>query len=141
MSFGTYTNFIEPTQIPTNIFWMLMGIPINYLLKQLWQKHPIKLNRKTILKSYQIMKLIGRIFHFMFVAYFQSFVNKLHIKKFDEWCSKTGINDLIRGFLIFREIEPKAAEGMIIIIGKFMDQYQVNKITGLIKVPDLSGID
>ncbi|MGY5150357.1 MAG: hypothetical protein ACW9W3_09865 [Candidatus Nitrosopumilus sp. bin_68KS] len=141
MSLGSYTNFIEPTQIPSNIIWMLLGIPVNYILKRLWERHPIKFNRATIKKLFQMMNLFGRIFHFMGIMYFNSFMNKLHIKRFDKWCSKQGIADLFKGFLIFRKIEPEAADTMLRIIKRFEEQYRVNKITGLNTKPDLSDIE
>jgi len=139
MSLPPYINFIEPTQIPTNLFWLLMGIPVNYLLKQLWQRHPI--NRQTILKTFLGMKLGWRILSFLGVTEVQSIMNKLHIQKFDAWFDNASINHLIEGFLIFKKLEPKAAMGMLLIIKKYTEQYRINKITGLDKSPDLTKFD
>jgi len=139
MSLGSYTNFIDFTTIPTSVFWMLLGIPVNYLLKQLWQRHPI--NRQTISNTFLGMKLLGRILSFVVVIEVQIVMNKLRIKKFDSKFDNVAINHLMEGFLVFKELEPKAAMGMLLIIKKYEEQYRVNKITGLNKSPDLTKFD
>jgi|APSaa5957512535_1039671.scaffolds.fasta_scaffold09476_12 hypothetical protein len=141
MSLGQYTNFIEPAQIPMNIFWMLLGIPVNYALKQLWQKHPVRITRHDIWKSYNMTKIFLRMIHFISVLYFLAFTHKLHIKKFEDKCGEMALNDLLQGFLIFQKIEPEKAHGIAMAFKKFTEQLQVNKITGLTKKPDLSDLE
>lgn len=141
MSLGQYSNFIDPTQIPQNVAWMVISWGIHFGLKKLLHKHPVKFNRNTIRRTYLGLKLFGRILSFVITVETQFIIKKFHIQKFNAKLDNISINHLMKGFMIFKELEPKAAMGMVLIIKKYEEQYRINKITGLDIQPDLTKID
>ena len=88
-----------------------------------------------------MMKLFFKMLHFLSIVFFLLVFNKLRIKRHEKWFYKTIANNLFQSMLILLKIEPEKTQEIMIIIKKINDQQQVNKMTGLHKDLDLSGLD
>ena len=118
-----------------------MGIPVQYLLKRLWERHPIKINRQTIWRNYQWSKLASRGFHLIAVYEIRRFLNKIRIHRFDNKLGEMGLKDIMYGVKVFSELEPKAAYEIYKTIDKFVTQQRIYEITGIDKDPDVSDLE
>lgn len=128
------------TGLHSNIAWGLgfyiIGKGIDYLLKQ----HPFQFNRKTIWKNYQWSKIFCNLIVFGFLAFLSGFLEKIHISRFDKILSSSILIIWIKSLVIFCIIEPKIGIKIHKVISRYMDQLQINGITGVGKSPDLSDI-
>jgi len=133
MSFTIPTRSFNPAEVPINIAWMLIGWAVGKGLDNLLKHHPIKMNKETVWRNYQWMKIGIHMISFVVFANLSTLFEKIYIRSLESKCHQTVENHMIDGIGILIKLEPDGMLKMYEDLKKAMTQLQVNKITGIQK--------
>ena len=133
MSFTIPTRSFNPAEVPINVAWMFIGWAVGKGLDSLLKHHPIKINKETVWRNYQWMKIGIHMISFLIFVNLSTLFVKIHLKSLESKCHKIVQNDVTEGLEILVKLEPEGMLKMYEDLKKAMIQLQVNNITGIQK--------
>ena len=111
MSITQSYRFFEPSQLPQNIVWTLIGIGGGKILDLFWQPKQIKLSQ--IKRSIRWFRIIGYMISFLVAGYIGDFFEFVGLKRVTKLCWKIMLYDIVSGFKVFFMLEPDAARSIM----------------------------